>query len=99
MVSYYRRQEAVAELDEEARVTGEPGQGEKIKSIKAVDAEFKDLRVVWMNDSCGRLRLKDDGAVVDVLVLGKDGKRRRNLERRLQRAERIERVVHTLKRL
>ena len=96
LVSYHRRQDAVAKLDEEARVASGLPQGEKIKSVKAVDAEWKDLRVVWMNGTCGRIRLKDDGAITEALVSGEDGKRRRSVERKLLRMERIENVAHTL---
>ena len=99
LVLYYRRQDAVAKLDEEVRCKSENVQEEEIKSVKAVDAEGKDLRVVWENGTCGRIRLKDDGAVKDVLVSGNDGKRRRSLERKLLSAERIEKVVHILQQL
>ncbi|MCJ1245595.1 hypothetical protein MMC30_002799 [Trapelia coarctata] len=97
LVSYHRRKEAVDKVSEELKHLGRGHDGDKVKNIEAADAEAKSLRIEWDSGVEGRVDIERSGRLKRVVVVREDGKRWRDLEMRILRAERIERVPEMLR--
>jgi len=96
LVSHHRRKEAVEKVAEELKDQKRAYQGDKVKNVEAVDAEARILGVRWDGELEGRVDIESNGRLKKVVVLGEDGKRRKDLELRILKAKRIERLSEVL---
>jgi len=97
LVSYHRRKEAVDKISEMLELHERVHEGDNVKNIVAVDAEARCLRIEWNSGVEGRVDIERNGKLTRVVVVGEDGKRRRDLELQMLKAERIERVSEVLR--
>lgn len=96
LFSHHRRKEAIEKVAGELRNQERASQGDKVKKVEAADAEARNLSIQWDGGLEGRVDIESNGRLRKAVVLGEDGKRRRNLELSILRAKRIERLCEVL---
>ena len=84
VAAYQRRKEAVERLGKEFS-----GQ---VAKADAMDAEIRDVRIVWKDGRSGRVMVGDGGSVEKAVVTGERGDRDRMTERRILAQGRMERL-------
>ena len=96
LVSYHRRKEAAENISRLLKHQQRGSQDDNVKIVEAADAEARSLKIEWEHGREGRIEIERDGRLKRVVVVGEDGKRRRDLELRISKAQRIERVPQML---